>query len=92
MEAGEAGDRVARVMLDVGLDHRLDQVAKSLGEDAAAHENFTQRTVFLQNPGVHPLDQRIAGDEIQLECDDAEEKISVGRVAVHGGAPRGRNS
>ena len=46
-------------------------------------QDLAQRPGLVQHPGVHGGDQGVAGDEVHLQRQDAEEQVAVGvRLAI----------
>ena len=87
-ERREAPLRVAAVLLDVAVDQRLEQGPARRVQGAALDEDLAERPVLLQGPGVHRRDQGVAGDEVHLQRQDAEEEVAVCRRGGHGRGPR----
>ena len=66
---GQLGDLATRVSLVEGM---------ILGAEAAAlAEEVGQGPLLGQHPGVHGLDELVAGDEVVLQRQDAEEQVAV---------------
>ena len=76
--------RVAAVLLDVMADQRLEQGAGIRLQGPALLEEVGQRPVLFEKPGVHRGDQAVAGDEVHLEGQDAEEQVAIRGGLGHG--------
>ena len=75
--------RVLAVHLDVPFDQRLEQIAAARPEGPLVGEDLTQQLVLVEGPVVHRGDQDVARDEVQLECQEAEEQVTVGGNLGH---------
>jgi len=62
----------------VFLYQRLEQGVPLRAEHFLLHQQVAQGFAFFQHPSVHGCDQLIAGDEIQLQGEDAEKQVVVG--------------
>jgi hypothetical protein len=71
------------------VDQRLQQAAPGLSEVAALDEDLAERFRLVQRPGVHPGDEGVAGDEVDLQREDAEEQVAVGVGLGHRCRPVG---
>ena len=50
----------------------------SLSQGPLVLEDLAQRGRLVQHPGVHGGDQGVPGDEVHLQGDDTEQKVSIG--------------
>jgi hypothetical protein len=48
-----------------------------VGQYALPAQNITQRDVFLQHPGVHRVEELLAGDEVHLQGEKPEDHVAV---------------
>jgi hypothetical protein len=69
--------RVVVVFGQLILDNRLEQRVLHLPQRPALAQQFPERAVPRQHPGVHGLDQLVAGDEVVLQRHDAEQQVAV---------------
>lgn len=80
---------VAAVPLDVATDHRVDDVAVARFKNALFDQDLSQWFELVEHPGIHARDELVAGDEVHLQREDAEEQVAVGVRRGHGVAPLG---
>ena len=69
---------VALVGPDVFLYKSVQQAAPSLSQGPLILEDLAQPGRLVQGPGVHGGDQGVPGDEVHLQGDDTEQKVSIG--------------
>jgi hypothetical protein len=62
----------------VAVDHRAEQVAVGRVESTLLDDDVLERSVLGDRPGDNRGDLCVAGDEIGLEGEDAEEGVVVG--------------
>ncbi len=79
---GQAFLGIAVVSRQVLVDQLLQEGLPRRGEGLLLDQDPAQRLGFLQDPGVHRRDQRVAPHEIHLHRQDAEEQVAVG--VIHG--------
>src|SRR5438045_558461 len=58
---------------------------------ALRQQNLPQRPLLIEHPSVHRAHEAIATDEVHLHGENAEQQITIGRIAIdglrHGGTP-----
>ena len=86
-EGLQAPGGVAAVGADVLVDEGFEQVTTRLREIPALDEQGSQRRLLADDPGVHRLEQGVAGDEIHLLGQDAQQQVTVGVDTGHRGRP-----
>ena len=84
-ERSQAGVRPAAVEGDVLVDERIQELARIAGEGAGRDEMVGEGTLLVEHPGVHRRDELLGADEVHLHGENAEEEISIGGGAGHGG-------
>ena len=75
----QAGLGVVAVLGQVLADQRLEQFVRVGGEHALVAQDAAERLGLVQRPGVHGGDQLVAAHEVELQGQDAEEQVAVGR-------------
>ena len=84
----EAPLRVVAVLLEV-LEHEGVEQGAAFGvQGALVLEDLRQGRGLIEQPGLHPGQERVLAHEGVLVGEDAEKKIAVGLSSGHGGAPR----
>jgi hypothetical protein len=73
---------VAAVLAQVLLDQGVQHGPLVLRQGGLALEDVAQGLAFVQDPGVHAGDELVAADEVQLQRQDAEQQVAVGRGAL----------
>ena len=84
-EGLQAPGGVAAVGADVLVDEGFEQVPARLRQVAPLDEQGPQRRLLADDPGVHRLEEGVAGDEIHLLGQDAQQQVAVGVNAGHRG-------
>ena len=84
IERRQASLCVVAVDLHVLAHHHIDHVVEIRRHRALLNENLSQRAMLLQHPGVHALQQSVARDEVDLQCQNAEQQVHVGKWSGHG--------
>jgi hypothetical protein len=77
VDCGQAPFRVVVVHLEVLGNQGFEQGMRVVSQSPLIEEDAAERFTLVQNPGIHGFDQRVAGDEIHLHREDAEEQIAV---------------
>jgi hypothetical protein len=83
---------VAAVVLDVPVDDRLHQGVFLRGQAALFDQDLPQGLVLGEHPGAHRRQEGVAGDEVHLQGQDAEQQVAVGGRGTRRGFGHGRAS
>ena len=70
--------RVVAVLLEVFLDQGVEQLQPGRRQVAVVAQEVAERLGLVEQPGVHAGDQGVAGDEVELHGQDAEQQVAVG--------------
>src|SRR5262249_19130728 len=85
----EAALWVSAVLAQVLIHQGFQRGPLVLGQGALVLEDRAQGPGLIEHPGVHGGDEGVAAEEVQLQGQDAEEKVAVGRGAAGGGLGHG---
>ncbi len=77
-DRGQTLLRIIAVLLDVGGDHRLQELPMLGAQGLLLVQEPRERLGLVEHPGVHGGDQLSAADEVHLQSEDAEQQVTVG--------------
>jgi hypothetical protein len=90
---GQAFANFAPVQLHVLLDQCLQYLSARRRQITPLNQKVDQSPCLIEHPRLHRRDQLVAGDEVHLQRQDAEQQIAVGDVlSRHGTLPETKSS
>jgi hypothetical protein len=78
---------VVAVHLQVLADQGIEQGVRVLAQRPLRQQDGPQRPGLVEDPGVHGGDELVARHEVHLQCQDAEQQVTVRVRLRHGRSP-----